>query len=209
MDHDAVFGDHAVFWGAKPGAQMEMRTSASRAYLKDSSREPESLKKGAAWAQNVHQRPAQQGAQLPLPFHANEAGVVPTDPNLHRLRQQNPALNDYQFKFHHNADRGGSISAFHPAQGHVGELAWGGGQEFDHFEGKPRVNTSEHHEIEMVNVAGPHTGKGIAEGMYDYASSRGISLMHSHDRSEEGEAFARRVGGPTLPRTAGMSREFY
>ena len=158
------------------------------------------------WAHNVAERPKAQGEQLPLPFHPGDSATRPSDPDLHRIRQANPHLNDYQFATHVTAQRGGSTAVFHKAYGLVATLDWAD----DHGHSSTTGDSDAHPgEIGMIQVHPEHQRKGLAEGMYDHATAKGAVLLHSADRSEQGEAFSRRVGGPRLKRMRGRSVESY
>ena len=82
-----------------------------------------------------------------------------------------------------------SIRASHPEHGDVGHLYW-----------HPRTGT-----IKDVLVSGEHQGKGIATQMYSQAQQaaqtvRGVPQpKHSQDRTDAGDAWAKKVGG-RLPR---------
>jgi len=72
-----------------------------------------------------------------------------------------------------------AIEAHHPDEGKVGHLIW-------HPEG----------EIQDVQVSEPHRRKGVATGMYEHAKRLKVKPPeHSEFRTEEGDAWARAVGG--------------
>lgn len=72
-----------------------------------------------------------------------------------------------------------AVIASHPEEGQIGHLVW-------HPEG----------EIQDVHVNEPHRRKGVATGMFDYAKKLKVKAPeHSELRSEEGDAWARAVGG--------------
>ena len=92
-----------------------------------------------------------------------------------------------------------SISASHPDHGHVGHLYW-----------HPETG-----EIKDVLVMGDHEGKGIASHMYNIAkqtASQDSSVpepIHSADRTDAGDAWARKVGGALPPRSDRFTEEEY
>lgn len=167
----------------------------------------ESVEYGHTVAERPHD-PTQWNGQMPLPGMPK-----PTDPALHRLRQSNPALNDYQFrtvraKNWSTDGRLGKPNTPHKVEAHdaagnrVGYLKLGHEQyDFEQHTG--------HREVEEVGVAPNHAGKGLGEAMYDLARMKGAKIVHSSERSESGEAFARRVGGPRLTRTRGQGYDDY
>jgi len=72
-----------------------------------------------------------------------------------------------------------AVIAHHSQDGEVGHLQW-------HPEG----------EIQDVHVDETHRRKGVATGMLRYAEGLGVAKpKHSELRSEEGDAWARAVGG--------------
>ncbi len=131
----------------------------------------------------------------------------PTDPHVHRLRQANPHLANYDFKVHQRTKGGVQEPphrvSVHDKQGNrVGLLKLGYVQEsYEDYPG--------HQEVDELGVAPAHQRKGIAEAMYDLARMKGSRVVHSYERSESGEAFARRTGGPTMKRRAGHNRDDY
>ena len=78
-----------------------------------------------------------------------------------------------------------SVRATHPDHGDVGHLYW-----------HPRTGT-----IRDVLVMGEHQGKGIATQMFKTAqetaaTTRGVPApKHSQDRTDAGDAWAKKVGG--------------
>lgn len=204
VKRDEVFGDGAQFtrnagWSdpkAKEKGLHPQQMSMDSVGRKETYGPPETwLKK--PWAQTVDKRPKAQGVQKPLPFKASPA-TTPTDPHLHAIRQANPNLNSYQFRANVTPHKEGSVAVFHPQQGVVSQLSW-----------MPRPTSGGKSEIEMIEVSKDHRRQGLAEAMYDLAQARGADLVHSSDRSEQGEAFARRVGGPALKRSRGTDVERY
>jgi hypothetical protein len=85
-----------------------------------------------------------------------------------------------------------SVRAKHPEHGDVGHLYW-----------HPRTG-----KIRDVLVQGEHQGKGIATQMYRVAqqtseSTKGVpSPKHSQDRTDAGDAWAKKVGGPRPRRSS-------
>lgn len=168
---------------------------------------PESVEYGHTAPERKHD-PTQWNGQMALPGMPK-----PTDPALHRLRQANPSLNDYQFSVTRAKNwatdgRQGKPNTPHRVRVHdgadnrVGMLNLGYEQEsWDSHPG--------HREVEEIAVAPAHAGKGIGEAMNDLARMRGTKILHSTERSESGESFARRVGGPRLPRRKGHGADDY
>jgi len=81
-----------------------------------------------------------------------------------------------------------SVVARHPEEGDVGHFYW-----------HPKTG-----EIKDILVQGNHGGKGLATQMYRIAqgTSRSEGLPHpehSPDRTEAGDAWARKVGGALPP----------
>lgn len=82
-----------------------------------------------------------------------------------------------------------SVRASHPEHGEVGHLYW-----------HPRTGT-----IRDVLVLGEHQGKGVATKMYQKAQEVAATTKkvpapkHSQDRTDAGDAWAKKVGGK-LPR---------
>lgn len=82
-----------------------------------------------------------------------------------------------------------SVRASHPEHGDVGHLYW-----------HPRTGT-----IRDALVMGEHQGRGVGTQMYKMAQQtaetvRGVPApKHSQDRTDAGDAWARKVGG-ALPR---------
>lgn len=82
-----------------------------------------------------------------------------------------------------------SIRATHPEHGDVGHLYW-----------HPETG-----EIKDVLVMGEHEGKGIASKMYAVAHSTAANNKdipapaHSSQRTREGDAWAKKVGGALPP----------
>lgn len=155
------------------------------------------------WGHLVKPRPPKVD-QPPLPFEPSPA-TTPKDEHLHQLRLGNPKLNDYQFGAHIRSDGSGQSNAYDSDTGNqIGHLRWagerGGMNEWSSEDYKP-------HEVEYINVQHDHKNKGIAEGLWDYARARGANPHHSSERSEQGEAFARRVGGPEYKRTKGFGSQ--
>jgi GNAT superfamily N-acetyltransferase len=127
----------------------------------------------------------------------------PTDPALHRLRQSNPSLNDYQFKVNQRAgDTPHGVTARDREGRRVGHLDLG----YERMSFEPHPG---HREVSGIGVAPDHAGKGLGEAMYDLARMKGSKIVHSDERSESGEAFSRRVGGPALPRRRGHGYDDY
>lgn len=155
---------------------------------------PESVEYGHTATERKHD-PTQWNGQQAL-----RGMPKPTDPALHRLRQQNPHLNDYQF--HGAAEKPRRISAYAGGK-QVADIQLG-------FRRDPWMGEhAGHHEVEEIAVAPNHAGKGLGEAVYDLARMRGTKIVHSTERSESGEAFARRVGGPQFQRKRGMGQDDY
>lgn len=138
--------------------------------------------------------PAQWNGQMALPGMPK-----PTDPHVHRLRQQNPHLNDLQFKVHNER----RVTAHDAAGRRVGVLKLGYERDGDY------QSHGGHREVEEIGVAPNHAGKGVGEALYDLARLKGTKIVHSTERSESGESFARRVGGPRLERKRGQGQDDY
>ena len=146
---------------------------------------PESVEYGQHTVERRHD-PTKWNGQMAL-----RGMPTPTDPDLHRLRQQNPNLNEYQFRV---LPRHVSVSQ---GDKRVAKLDLGHeAMEWEKFPG--------HREVDRIAVAPAHQGKGLAEAMYDLARMKGSQIVHSDTRSESGESFARRVGGPRLARQSGV-----
>lgn len=56
--------------------------------------------------------------------------------------------------------------------------------------------------VSDVHVEEAHRLQGIGKGMWNYAQDFSVPPRHSEDRSDDGDGFAKRVGGPLPPRTA-------
>lgn len=154
---------------------------------------PESVEYGQHTQQRRHD-PTQPTGQLPLPGMPE-----PTDPALHHLRQQNPNLNELQFEAKTNPQK---VTVTDRSGNRVGKMALGYSRsDYESHEG--------HREVSMIGVAPNYAGKGVGEAMYDYARMKGAKIVHSDERSESGESFARRVGGPALKRTQGHGQDDY
>lgn len=154
-------------------------------------RHAESVEYGHHTPERKHD-PTQWNGQMALP-----GMPTPTDPHLHRLRQANPHLNEFQFKVTPTR-----VTAHDAAGNRVGHLKLGYAREdFQSHEG--------HREVDELGVAPAHAGKGLGEAMYDLARMKGAKIVHSSERSESGEAFARRVGGPMLERVKGQGQDDY
>lgn len=84
-----------------------------------------------------------------------------------------------------------SVRATHPDHGDVGHFYW-----------HPQTG-----EIKDVLVMGEHEGKGLASQMFRTAQQTAASNpkvptpRHSADRTDEGDAWARKVGGALPPRS--------
>jgi GNAT superfamily N-acetyltransferase len=79
----------------------------------------------------------------------------------------------------------GVIVAYHPVESMVGELSW----------------YEPHGTIGSVEVDPNHRRRGVATAMLRHAEKvRGKPLIHSQDRTEEGDAWAHAVGGHVPPR---------
>lgn len=50
--------------------------------------------------------------------------------------------------------------------------------------------------IEGIDVHHDFRRKGIATGMWNHAVNSGINLVHSDERTDSGELWARKIGGP-------------
>lgn len=79
-----------------------------------------------------------------------------------------------------------TINAHHPQHGHVGKM-----------------ELSKFGEVKDIIVAPEHRRKGIATGMWNYASQLGLNPEHSDSRTEEGDAWAASTGSH-LPDNNGM-----
>ena len=157
----------------------------------------ESVEYGHTTKQRAHDPVTQWNGQLPLKA---QGMPKPTDRHLHRLRQENPNLNDVQFRGDTDSPR--RITAHNADGGRIGYLKLGYERmDFESHEG--------HREVEEIAVAPAHAGKGIGEAMYDLARMRGTKIVHSTERSESGESFARRVGGPRMERQRGHGQDDY
>lgn len=165
-------------------------------YETDRSRvHPDSVEWGHTTKQRAHD-PVEWNGQLTM-----RGMPRPTDVHLARLRQQNPALNDYQFKGDRDEPR--SMQVFSKETGHrVGYMQLD--YKRDDWQEHPG-----HREVGSIGVAAAHAGKGIGEAMYDLARLRGTKIVHSSHRSESGESFARRVGGPQFARKQGIGDDEY
>lgn len=168
---------------------------------------PESVEYGHTATERQHD-PTKWNGQMALPGMPK-----PTSPDIHRLRQANPSLNDYQFtvsarKNRPTDGRQGVPSTPHRVQVHdssgnrVGDLKLG--YEQDDWDTHPG-----HREVAEIAVAPKHAGRGLGEAMYDLARMRGTKILHSNERSEGGESFTNRVGGPKLKRTKGHGADDY
>lgn len=62
-------------------------------------------------------------------------------------------------------------------------------------------------EVIKVGVDPNHRRQGIARAMWQQAVDLGIQPVHSARRTEDGEAFARAMGGPTPPNIHGLTGE--
>lgn len=88
-----------------------------------------------------------------------------------------------------------SVRATHPEHGDVGHLYW-----------HPRTG-----KIRDVLVSGDHQGKGVGTQMYNMAQKSAETVarvpkpQHSADRTDAGDAWAKKVGG-SLPR---RKKDFY
>lgn len=156
---------------------------------------PESTGYGEHTAERRHD-PTQWNGQMALPGMPK-----PTDPHLHRLRQANPNLNDFQFKTN-GGESPSRVTAHDAAGNRVGVMKLG--HQRDQWD-----SHTDHREVEEIAVAPDHAGKGVGEAMYDLARMRGTKILHSYERSESGESFARRVGGPRLDRKRGHGSDDY
>lgn len=82
------------------------------------------------------------------------------------------------------------VRAYHPDQAkHAGELLYYHRDLYSHTRG----------EIAMVQVADEHQRRGVATALHDYAKQDVPELGHSERRSDAGDAWARKIGGP-LPK---------
>lgn len=152
----------------------------------------ESVEYGQHTTERRHD-PTQWNGQMALP-----GTPKPTDPHVHRLRQANPNLNNFQFTTP-DAKR---VDAHDAAGNRVGMMRLGYARgDWESHEG--------HREVSKIGVAPDHAGKGLGEAMYDLARMRGTKIVHSDERSESGESFARRVGGPRLERKVGHGEDDY
>lgn len=145
-------------------------------------------------AQERSSDPLKWSGQMALPGMPK-----PAEQGLHRMRQANPALNDYTFSQKNESrfdihDRGGKRVA-----------TMGLNYKRDEYD-KGHHGTRE---INGIEVAPAHRGKNLGHAVYDYARSRGVLPLHSSERSESGEKFARETGGPTLTRTKGHGQDDY
>ena len=85
-------------------------------------------------------------------------------------------------------DEGLRVSAHHPLYGEVGRM------ELD-----PMAEDGQPHEIKDVAVE--LRRHGIATAMYRHAEQAGLRPVHSPNRTDRGDAWARSVGGVIPPRS--------
>lgn len=155
----------------------------------------ESVEYGQHTPQRKHDPVTQWNGQMALPGMPK-----PSDPHLHRLRQENPNLNDYQFDVEPRRVTVRDPSTFK----RVGMMKLGYARE-----GWLGESHDQHREVEEIAVAPRHQGKGLGEAMYDLARMKGTKIVHSTERSESGESFAQRVGGPQFQRKQGHGQDDY
>lgn len=104
---------------------------------------------------------------------------------------------DYSIEYAGHDRKGGSMG-FHQvvakdAGGEpVGRLLW-------------RTGSRRPGEIHDLKVTEDHRRKGVATAMYNYAADSGIrpAPKHSRERTDDGEAWAKAVGGPRPRRDSG------
>lgn len=111
-------------------------------------------------------------------------------------------LNEQQFsqiRYEDSLNRGDihSIYAFHPSFGNgelpIGSFHWfhQAGQKW----GKPTVKG----QIDAVEVQPEFQKNGVARAMYERATGIGPQPLHAPDRTKEGKAWSRKIGGPSAP----------
>ena len=86
----------------------------------------------------------------------------------------------------------------------------GGGSMVTAMHGKKPAGMLDMHadgEIAMVSVPDKYRRKGIARSMYRYAKKRGYNPSHSSERTNDGDAWARAVGGH-MPTQGALSLHF-
>jgi GNAT superfamily N-acetyltransferase len=87
-------------------------------------------------------------------------------------------LNGYQFTLDHDSKE---ITAMHGGRA-IGSLDW--------------ISTTEGPKVSSVAVSPDHRRQGVASAMYERASQHaGQPLRHAVHRTDEGDAWARSVGG--------------
>lgn len=91
------------------------------------------------------------------------------------------------------------IQAHHPDHGHIGGMTLdryekheGGG-----FRPVKQVNPSAEakHMVDRIATKDGYKLKGVARAMWNYATALGLDPQHSPDRTRDGDAFAKAVGG--------------
>lgn len=98
-----------------------------------------------------------------------------------------PELNEVQFAYTHDNGYGTRELAAHVDDEHVGQMYL-----------RPRPDGS--HEVSGVEVHPEMQRQGIGTGMWHEAERRGLKPAHSEDRTEAGDAWARKIGGHLPPR---------
>jgi hypothetical protein len=103
-------------------------------------------------------------------------------------------LSDVQFSHEHweryskgSTYRGLQVEAKHPKFGTIGRMDLS-------------PHPDEHGGREIVDVNAVFPRQGIGTGMYNYAQQAGLNPRHSTWRTDEGDAWARKVGGDLPPR---------
>lgn len=161
----------------------------------------------------VKPRPQEEGRQMvlgehlsPTQFNHQAKAWKPTDPVLHDLRRQNPALNDYRVESDFDYT-GGSVKAYHKDEAKdsiASSLTWNGPDRrstgYDDEEYGPG-------EVGMVRTTERHRGKGLATALWDYAMKspqfEEQRPVHSKNRSAAGYGWSQHVGGEEYDRTDG------
>lgn len=83
--------------------------------------------------------------------------------------------------------RGLMVEARHPEYGRIGEMA---------LDTEP----DEQGRREIHDIGVMLKGHGVGTGMWEYAHAAGLKPKHSAERTEEGERWAKHVGGDLPPR---------
>lgn len=102
----------------------------------------------------------------------------------------NPNLNGVQFKHAEwertskgATSRGLEVTAEHPKYGRIGEM---------HLPVNPDANGNR----EILDMGVLFKRQGVGTGMLRHAQESGLNPVHSSWRTDEGDAWARKVGGP-------------